>query len=128
MPAYLVITGDASGLSGSADYVANKNFYSKIRELLSVSESQIRIRKKNLDHVISQEICNACIYHTNFKIYKSAERLTHDIQSAQIKNEKMVKSETNGQHFTDALRYMIDCILGFDQWKEYIKFYGRKTA
>lgn len=128
LPAYLVVTGDASGTHGSADNVANKNFYSKIREMLHISESQIRIRKKNLEHVISQEICNGCIYHTNFKIYKSAERLTFDVQSAQILNEKLVKSKEDGQHFTDALRYWIDCVLGFDQWKDYIRFYGRKTA
>lgn len=132
-PAYIIVTGDASGTSKTADNVKNKNFYSKICEMLSISPSQIKKRKHNIEHILSREICNSLIYNTNFKIYKSAYLLTVDLITAYADdkgtlNEAKKDKTLSGFHIADAFRYFCDCILEFDKWKDWIRYYSSKAA
>ena len=123
---YLIITGDASGMAGGADKKHNENFYTKIESILGISKSQRKIRKKNIEHKLSQEICNSLIYNCNFMIYKSAELALLDMEQAQIENGKLVKdNKDNGMHITDAVRYYIDCVLNFDKWQDYLRYYNK---
>lgn len=123
---YLIVTGDASGMAGGADKKQNENFYTKIESILGISKSQRKIRKKNIEHKLSQEICNSLIYNCNFMIYKSAELALLDMEQAQIENGKLVKdNKDNGMHITDAVRYYIDCVLNFDRWQDYIRYYNK---
>ena len=123
---YLIVTGDASGMAGGADKKHNENFYTKIESILGISKSQRKIRKKNIEHKLSQEICNSLIYNCNFMIYKSAELALLDMEQAQIENGKLVKdNKDNGMHITDAVRYYIDCVLNFDKWQDYLRYYNK---
>lgn len=123
---YLIVTGDASGMAGGADKKHNENFYTKIESILGISKSQRKIRKKNIEHKLSQEICNSLIYNCNFMIYKSAELALLDMEQAQIENGKLVKdNKDNGLHITDAVRYYIDCVLNFDKWQDYLRYYNK---
>ena len=123
---YLIVTGDASGMAGGADKKQNENFYTKIESILGISKSQRKIRKKNIEHKLSQEICNSLIYNCNFMIYKSAELALLDMEQAQIENGKLVKdNKDNGMHITDAVRYYIDCVLNFDRWQDYLRYYNK---
>ena len=123
---YLIVTGDASGMAGGADKKQNENFYTKIESILGISKSQRKIRKKNIEHKLSQEICNSLIYNCNFMIYKSAELALLDMEQAQIENGKLVKdNKDNGMHITDAVRYYIDCVLNFDKWQDYLRYYDK---
>ena len=123
---YLIVTGDASGMAGGADKKHNENFYTKIESILGISKSQRKIRKKNIEHKLSQEICNSLIYNCNFMIYKSAELALLDMEQAQIENGKLVKdNKDNGMHITDAVRYYIDCVLNFERWQDYIRYYNK---
>ena len=123
---YLIVTGDASGMAGGADKKQNENFYTKIESILGISKSQRKIRKKNIEHKLSQEICNSLIYNCNFMIYKSAELSLLDMEQAQIENGKLVKdNKDNGMHITDAVRYYIDCVLNFDKWQDYLRYYNK---
>ena len=123
---YLIITGDASGMAGGADKKQNENFYTKIESILGIGKSQRKIRKKNIEHKLSQEICNSLIYNCNFMIYKSAELALLDMEQAQIENGKLVKdNKDNGLHITDAVRYYIDCVLNFDKWQDYLRYYNK---
>ena len=123
---YLIITGDASGMAGGADKKHNENFYTKIESILGISKSQRKIRKKNIEHKLSQEICNSLIYNCNFMIYKSAELALLDMEQAQIENGKLVKdNKDNGMHITDAVRYYIDCVLNFERWQDYLRYYNK---
>ena len=122
---YLIVTGDASGMAGGADKIQNENFYTKIESILGIGKSQRKIRKKNIEHKLSQEICNSLIYNCNFMIYKSAELALLDMEQAQIENGKLVKdNKDNGMHITDAVRYYIDCVLNFDKWQDYLRYYN----
>ena len=123
---YLIVTGDASGMAGGADKKHNENFYTKIESILGISKSQRKIRKKNIEHKLSQEICNSLIYNCNFMIYKSAELSLLDMEQAQIENGKLVKdNKDNGMHITDAVRYYIDCVLNFERWQDYLRYYNK---
>ena len=123
---YLIVTGDASGMAGGADKIQNENFYTKIESILGIPKSQRKIRKKNIEHKLSQEICNSLIYNCNFMIYKSAELALLDMEQAQIENGKLVKdNKDNGMHITDAVRYYIDCVLKFDKWQDYLRYYNK---
>lgn len=123
---YLIVTGDASGMAGGADKKQNENFYTKIESILGISKSQRKIRKKNIEHKLSQEICNSLIYNCNFMIYKSAELALLDMEQAQIENGKLVKdNKDNGMHITDAVRYYIDCVLNFERWQDYLRYYNK---
>ena len=125
---YLIITGDASGAAGGSDKVKNENFYTKIESILGIGKSQRKIRKKNIEHTLSQEICNSLIYNCNFKIYKSAELVLFDMEQAQIENGKLVKGDRDkgkGLDITDAVRYFMDCVLNFEQWQNYLRYYNR---
>lgn len=125
---YIIVTGDASGRSKSADNVANKNFYSKIRLMLGISESQVKVRKANVTHELSREICNSMIYACDFSIYKSAHLVIHDMNNAYMDESGTLNKakKEHGLHITDALRYLIDCILDFEKWQDYIRYYSRK--
>ena len=123
---YLIVTGDASGMAGGADKKQNENFYTKIESILGIGKSQRKIRKKNIEHKLSQEICNSLIYNCNFMIYKSAELALLDMEQAQIENGKLIKdNKDNGLHITDAVRYYIDCVLNFERWQDYIRYYNK---
>lgn len=124
--AHLIITGDASGKSGGADKKANHNFFTTIQFVLKVNKYQIKTRKGNTSHLVSQEICNSFIYNCNLKIYKSAELLIEDMLTAQILDGKLLKNKDYGLHFTDAFRYLVDCFLEFDRWKLNLEFYKKK--
>ena len=121
--ANLIITGDASGASGGSDKKLNENFYTKIQEILKVNKYQIRKRKSNISHQLSQEICNSFIYNVGLKIYKSAEIVYNDMNEAQIIGGKLVKNNDYGLHITDAVRYMLDCAMDFDKWQNKIIYY-----
>lgn len=124
--AHLIITGDASGKSGGADKKANHNFFTTIQFVLKVNKYQIKTRKGNTSHLVSQEICNSFIYNCNLKIYKNAELLIEDMLTAQILDGKLLKNKDYGLHFTDAFRYLVDCFLEFDRWMLSLEFYKKK--
>lgn len=125
---YLIVTGDASGRSKQADNVANKNFYTKIRALLGLGETQIKVRKANISHSLSREICNAMIYNTDFSIYKSAYLAVQDMQSAYVdENGTLNKAKKElGLHITDTVRYFCDCVLNFNDWQNYLAYYSKR--
>ena len=127
IPPYLIVTGDASGRSKGADNVANKNFYSKIQHLLRLGNGQIKVRKSNISHALSRELCNGLIFNTEFNIYKSAYMAVEDMMSAYVDNQNSLNKAKKelGLHITDAVRYFMDCVLNFDKWKEFLLYYKR---
>ena len=126
---YIVVTGDASGRQKNADNVANKNFYSKIKICLRISDSQVKVRKANISHALSREICNGLIYNTDFHVYKSAFMVVNDLSIAYVdKNNSLNEAKKeHGLHITDAFRYFCDCVLNFDKWQDYLIYFATKN-
>ena len=51
------------------------------------------------------------------------------MEQAQIENGKLVKdNKDNGMHITDAIRYYIDCVLNFERWQDYLRYYNKIWA
>lgn len=125
-PAFIQVTGDASGKGGGADKKANFNFFTTIQQELRINKYQIKTRKANTTHLLSQEICNNFIYSCNFSIYYSAKLVYEDMFNAQIVDGSLKKDKDNGMHFTDAVRYLIDRVLMFDEWKNYLNYYKKR--
>jgi len=132
-PAYIIVTGDASGKQKGADKVKNKHFYKKIETKLGISESQVKKRLANIEHKLSSEICNSLMYNCDFKIYKSAYLLTQDLNNAYADekgtlNTAKADPKFNGFHIADAFRYFCDCILDFNNWQDWIRYYSTQAA
>lgn len=125
---YIIVTGDASGRQKNADNVANKNFYTKIKMYLRLGDSQVKVRKANISHSLSREICNSMIYNCDFLIYKSAYLTVQDMNVAYVDDKGTLNEakKEHGLHITDALRYFIDCVLNFENWQNYILYFSKK--
>ena len=134
VPAYVLVTGDATGKNKTADNVSNKGFYSKIKQLLSLGDSQIKIRKQNPTHILSRELSNGLLYNTDFTIYRSAKLLCNGLNIAYADNngslnEAKKKYEKDGDstfHIVDTFRYFCDCVLNFEKWSDYLLYYSKK--
>jgi len=125
---YLIVTGDASGRQKTADNVANRNFYTKIKSVLRLGDSQIKVRKANILHKLSSEICNTMLYNCDVKIYQSAQLLCDDMNMAYTDDQGTLNKakKEHGLHITDAFRYLCDCILQFEKWQDYVRYYSTK--
>lgn len=134
VPAYIIVTGDATGRNKTADNSSNRGFYTKIKTILHLGDSQIKIRKQNITHVLSRELCNGLLYNTDFAIYKSAKLLCNGLNIAYADkdgslNEAKKKYEKDGDttfHIVDTFRYFCDCVLNFEKWQDYLAYYSRK--
>jgi len=134
VPAYIIVTGDATGRNKTADNSSNRGFYTKIKTILHLGDSQIKIRKQNITHVLSRELCNGLLYNTDFTIYKSAKLLCNGLNIAYADkdgslNEAKKKYEKDGDttfHIVDTFRYFCDCVLNFEKWQDYLAYYSRK--
>lgn len=124
---YLIVTGDASGRQKTADNIANRNFYTKIKTILKIGDSQVKVRKANISHSLSRELCNGLIYNTDFTIYKSAYLVCQDMNTAYVDEQGTLNKakKENGLHITDAFRYFCDCVLNFTEWQNYLAYYSK---
>lgn len=124
---YIVVTGDASGRSRTADNVANKNFYTKIKTLLKLGDSQLRLRNANTTHKLSSEICNSLLYHGDVKIYQSAQLLINDINIAYLDSSNSLNKakKEHGLHITDTFRYFCDAVLHHNKWTDWLRYYSK---
>ena len=126
VPYRIRVTGDASGRNGSADQEINKTFYHTIREILGIPEQNFYVRKSNLQHVTSAEVCNAVlttIPTNHFTIFDIPE-LDTDINSAYVdaKGTLDEAKKKHGLHVVDAFRYLIDFWFGMQNNRFLKKF------
>lgn len=124
-PAFLTITGDASGKAGSADRKASDNFYSTIRKILGTTKGQQRLRGANQPHPVSRQKCNAMLRDIRCVFYRNAKLVFNDLQLAYVddKNTMNEAKKELGLHFGDGFRYGADCMLNFDEWEKTISYF-----
>ena len=67
------------------------------------------------------------MYNCDFSIYKSASLLVDDFNMAYTDDKGTLNDakNKNGLHIVDAFRYMIDCVLQFDKWQDYVRYYAK---
>ena len=104
---YLITTGDASGKARQG--TTNRSYWAIIRDELSLSDNQIQLRGKNLDHRTSQVICNSVLTHKNITIHENCRELIQDCTYASTdEHGKLIKTVDRGLHFFDGFRYLLD--------------------
>jgi len=114
-PYYVKITGDSSGRSGSADRQTSNTFFNTICTELGVSEAQLFVRKMNLTHIASGQMCNEVLKLHDIKFWDCAE-LVSDINRAYSDSEGSLNQAKKeyGLHLVDAFRYLIDLYFGYN--------------
>lgn len=104
----ILVTGDASGKSGGADYVLNASYYTTIQRKLKISVGQIYTRPKNLGHPFSGEIINyflrTCDFIHNNQFLDDEIKIAYSDEKGTLNKAK----EKHGLHTLDAFRYLID--------------------
>lgn len=111
------ITGDATGRNRSALIKGNLNHYRVIKDMLGLSENQIRVPKQNLALSDSRVLCNSVLKNAKFYITKKCRKTIKDMQMAMVDDEgDLIKNPTYPCHKLDSVRYLIaEC------YKDFIK-------
>jgi len=105
---YWMATGDATGKNRSGTTRGNLSYWSIIKKELSLSDQQIKLRSKNLDHTTSQVICNSVLEHKDIVIHEECTELIDDCVFASVdEHGKLVKTPDRGLHFFDGFRYLL---------------------
>lgn len=107
---HIFVTGDATGRNRSALLRDGTNHYSLIKRFLKVKDFQLLVRSQNISHVNSRILCNSVIQNANFFITQNCRDTITDCKMAAVDgNGDLIKTQTEGRHFFDNVRYMIDC-------------------
>lgn len=110
------ITGDATGRNREKATRGNINQYMVIKEVLDLSDRDIKVRSKNLELKDSRVLCNSVLQHADVKITENCKETINDAVYASIKINPMtkkmdvIKTEEEGRHFFDNFRYSIDAV------------------
>lgn len=106
------ITGDATGRNREKVRRGNINSYMVIKEILELRDRNILVPSINPELKDSRVLCNSVLQHANVRITKNCEKsITDSIYSA-IKTHpngrvEIVKTDEEGRHFLDNVRYTI---------------------
>jgi len=103
------ITGDASGHNRSPLVRGGLNHYIIIKKTLRAKDFQMKVRKANQSHENSRMQCNSVLQNADFKITENCRETILDCAYAAVDDQgKILKTQDQGRHFFDNVRYMID--------------------
>ena len=107
-----MFTGDASGRNRNVADRSKRSFWKIVKAEMRAQDRQFdRLRRRNLDHISSQIICNSVLEHKNVLINQECKELIDDIRYASLDdNGKLVKTPDRGLHFFDGFRYLLDAL------------------
>jgi phage terminase large subunit len=119
---FYVATGDRTGYNRTGVVRGKTSYWEIIKKELSLSDAQLKLRAKNLDHVQSRVLCNAALKFKNIIIDSSCETLIEDCKFAQVddKGELIKDRKKNKNDFGDCFRYALDA-----EYPELIKGFKR---
>lgn len=111
------VTGDATGRNRSALTRGNLNHYRIFKDMLSLTDDQIRVPTQNLALSDSRVLCNSVLKNAKFYITRNCRKTIKDMQMAMVDNEgELIKNATYPCHKIDSARYLIaEC------YKDFIK-------
>lgn len=102
------VTGDATGRNRSALTVGNLNHYRIIKQKLSLEDYNLKMPKQNPALSDSRVLCNSVLQNANFYITKNCKKTIRDAEMAYVDvSGELVKTQVEGLHHFDTLRYMI---------------------
>lgn len=102
------VTGDATGRNRSALTKGNLNHYRVFKDVLELSDDNIKVPKQNLAHSDSRVLCNSVLKNAKVYITKNCKRTIKDIEMAMVDSEgELIKNQTYPCHHLDTFRYLI---------------------
>lgn len=86
----LYVTGDASGNQGNVGFTErHATYYKMIQRYLGLSDAQMNVNKRNLEHNDSRNLCGLMMYqYPNIKIAPHLKSLRNDIAKATVDDTK----------------------------------------
>jgi len=107
------ITGDSTGQNRNVIF-KNKNLYQLIlndfaKYNVNVPLTALNVPKKNLDHIVSRQICNNAFNVIDIKIDPSCENLIQDLKTVKFDTvkQKIDKKDASATHLFDTFRYIV---------------------
>lgn len=104
------VTGDATGRNRSALIKGNLNHYRVIKDVLKLSEQEIRVPRQNMALSDSRILCNSVLKNATYRLTKNCKRTIKDAQMAMVDDEgELIKNGAHPLHHFDTMRYSIAC-------------------
>lgn len=102
------VTGDATGRNRSALTQGNLNHYRIIKQKLMLEDENLKVPKQNLALSDSRMLCNSVLQNAKFYITRNCKKTIRDAEMAYVDvSGELVKTQIEGLHHFDTLRYMI---------------------
>lgn len=101
------VTGDATGRNRSALVKGNLNHYRIMKDMLSLTDDQIRVPKQNLALSDSRVLCNSVLKNAKTYITANCKNTIKDLTMAMVDDEgDLIKNQTFPCHRLDGWRYL----------------------
>lgn len=111
------VTGDATGRNRSALIKGNLNHYRVMKDMLFLTDDQIRVPTQNLALSDSRVLCNSVLKNANVFLTEACKKTVKDCQMAMVDDEgELIKNGTYPLHKFDGFRYGIH-----EAFKDFIK-------
>lgn len=122
----MYVTGDASGANSNVGFEQrHQTFYKMIQSYLRLSDKQMNINSRNMEHNDSRNLCNTMLFnYPNIFISPKCKKLLNDVQIATVDDTKIkagVLKKDRGTYKMD----VFDCFRYFMQ--TYFKEYAEKV-
>ena len=110
----LYVTGDATGKNREKARRGNINSYQVIKEEFTLRDEELLVKTKNPENKDARILCNSVLIHANFQITANCKETIEDMVYGAIKTSstgkiEIIKTESEGRHFLDNSKYIIDC-------------------
>lgn len=110
----ITITGDATGRNREKAKRGNINSYMVIKDELQLKDRDILVKFKNPENKDARILCNAVLQHAQFQITENCKETINDMVygAIEVNNTgkiEIIKTATEGRHFLDNSKYIIDC-------------------
>lgn len=108
------VTGDSTGRNREKARRGNINSYMVIKEELSLSDNDLKVKSKNPENKDARILCNSVLIHAQFQITENCKETIEDMIYGAIRSTtsgkiEIIKTDTEGRHFLDNSKYIIDC-------------------
>lgn len=104
------VTGDATGRNRTALTRGNLNHYRVFKDMLQLTDDQIRVPSQNLALSDSRVLCNSVLKNAKLYITANCKKTIKDVEMAMVDTEgELIKNPTFPNHHGDTFRYFIHC-------------------
>lgn len=103
------VTGDATGRNRTAMVRGNINHYQIIKEKLQLQDKNLWVPNQNSSHTNSRVLCNSVLQNADIKITENCAETVKDCIYAAVDDKgELIKTQSEGRHFFDNVRYLIE--------------------